>query len=154
MLSSSRVSLNRLSTPLITPILNQRLLSMVLIGFCLAQTTLVFFGLPAWPCPIRTATGIPCPGCGLTTATSLLLKGKWQESLQAHAFAPFVVLGFILLIVTTFLPAPYRARALYWLERFEKQTAFAVILLIALYVYWVWRLFYLLWFSVTLVTQI
>ncbi len=42
-------------------------------------------GLPA--CPVRALLGIPCPGCGATTALSLLAHGRFGESATLHPFA-------------------------------------------------------------------
>lgn len=40
--------------------------------------------------------GIPCPGCGITRATKLLLTGHVHESLQMHPLLFLVILGVIL----------------------------------------------------------
>lgn len=49
------------------------------------------------PCPLRTLTGVPCPFCGLTTATVSLTHGRWQAAAAAN---PFVYLLAGLVVVT------------------------------------------------------
>src|SRR5687768_5235486 len=44
------------------------------------------------PCWMIHATGIPCPGCGVTTAISLLVHGDWRAALATQPFGVLVVL--------------------------------------------------------------
>jgi hypothetical protein len=43
-------------------------------------------------CPTALTLGLPCPGCGLTRATSLLTHGHVGEALAFHPLAPFLLL--------------------------------------------------------------
>ena len=45
-------------------------------------------------CVTRILTGFPCPGCGMTRATLLMLTGHFVESFQMHPMVlPWVILG-------------------------------------------------------------
>jgi hypothetical protein len=45
-------------------------------------------------CPFRKATGLPCPGCGLTRSFCAVAKGHLERAFEFHALGPalFVVL--------------------------------------------------------------
>lgn len=59
------------------------------VAFCVGLVALAFVFLPIpWPCPLRLATGIPCPGCGMTRAVRLLAKGDLVGACKMH---PLVV---------------------------------------------------------------
>jgi hypothetical protein len=36
------------------------------------------------PCPLRTLTGVPCPFCGMTTATVAFTHGQWTAAAAAN----------------------------------------------------------------------
>jgi hypothetical protein len=101
------------------------------------------FGWSLWPCPLKSLTGVPCPGCGLNRAMGLLLKGDWRESLKQHAFAPLILLGLVLLLVVSLLPEPLYTKALGWLEKVERCTGITSIMLLLLIIYWIARLVFL-----------
>jgi hypothetical protein len=54
-------------------------------------------GWPGLPCPLRTLTGVPCPFCGMTTATVALSHGEWGSAAAAN---PLVYLAAILVVGT------------------------------------------------------
>jgi hypothetical protein len=127
-------------SPVFSPVLRDRKLSGIFTGVALLQGGLVLFGLSGWPCPFLHATGIPCPGCGLTRATVFLLQGKWWQSITFHAFAPLLVLGFVIIACIAVAPATPRTQIIRRFESFERKTGITGILLIGLIVYWLVRL--------------
>ena len=47
-------------------------------------------------CPLRRATGVPCPLCGLTTGVGAALHGDVPAAVTAHPLAPAAVVLLIL----------------------------------------------------------
>ena len=83
-----------------------------LFGACAAPVGAVYPFLMAHtggqglPCPLRTLTGVPCPFCGMTTATVAITHGNWTAAAAASPLAYLVAA----LIVGT-VPAIRAARA-------------------------------------------
>ena len=58
--------------------------------------------LPAsWlpPCFFRRLTGIPCPFCGLTTASAWLARGQIEAAWNSNMLSPIVGLAFVALVI-------------------------------------------------------
>lgn len=49
-------------------------------------------GLP--DCLFLHWTGIPCPGCGLTTSFVWMAHGAWQKAFEVHPLGPLLFLAF------------------------------------------------------------
>lgn len=88
-----------------------RPMSRVLLGVGMAQVVLTYLNLPAWRCPFRMMTGLPCPGCGLTRATIALLHLNLHEALALHPFSPLALAAAIGAIVKE-LPIKGSSRAI------------------------------------------
>ena len=51
--------------------------------------------LPGFPCPLHALTGIPCPTCFLTRATSDALQGDLGSSISHHVFGPLAAIALL-----------------------------------------------------------
>jgi len=129
--------------PPISPALRDRKFAFVLSGAVGLQVALVSLRLPGWQCPFFHFTGVPCPGCGLSRATMLLLKGDLAGAIRFHAFAPILLLGIVALILSVLLPKSIIQPAIARAERIERQTGITVLILAGLILYWLARLVFL-----------
>lgn len=129
-----------LSTPVMAQVLERRTTGWVVGAMAAVQLGLLHFGLPAWPCPLQSALGVPCPGCGLSRAVTALLHGEWRSALTWHAFAPFLLAALVLITGMAFLPEAARRRGIDAVARFERRTRVTALLLVALMAYWLVRL--------------
>jgi hypothetical protein len=127
-------------TPVLAPVLKNRWLICLFVAFGLAQVLLVFFGLTGWRCPIYETLGVICPGCGMTTAITLLLQGHWQLAVQTHAFAPAILIVLIMMLVAVGLKSAYLSRFSAGVERLERKSGITAILLLGMVVYWLLRI--------------
>ncbi len=103
------------------------------VGFSLAGVTL-------WTCPIRAATGIPCPGCGLTRASLEVLRGDFSASVQTHAFAPLVLTVLLTMLAALLLPAKWRDVLIGTVRTLEMRFGFTAWALTLIFIYWAIRL--------------
>lgn len=134
---------NYFFTPTLAPLIEKRPETLIMGGAVALQFGLVAVGLPGWPCPFKSTFGIPCPGCGVSTAVSHLLHGDWQAAVTTHAFAPLFLLGLIFVLGVSALPHNIRMAVVQKIKEFEKRTGIMTILLVGLIFYWGFRL---LWF--------
>jgi hypothetical protein len=94
----------------------------------------------AWPCPVRWALGVPCPGCGLTRATLALLGGHPAAAIAAHPLAPLALLGGLLVVTAALLPRPLATQLAARVRRVEGAAPFDACIAVALIAVWLTRL--------------
>ena len=61
-------------------------------------------------CWFSGATGLPCPGCGVTRSLSCGLRGLWLESWHYHPLGMFILALFGFTAAQSLLPRPARER--------------------------------------------
>ncbi|MDO4285889.1 MAG: DUF2752 domain-containing protein [Eubacteriales bacterium] len=66
--------------------------SMLLVAAALLAYRFVMLRLYHATCPSVIVSGLPCPGCGLTRAVLLLLRGEWAASAAMNPMAVPVLL--------------------------------------------------------------
>jgi hypothetical protein len=108
-------------------------------GCCLPALLTVGLGLkglhpwlPGLSCPLRALTGVPCPTCFLTRATSAALIGQWPTAVRLHAFGPLVACALVWWSITAI-----RQRRLIPRQLPSGPLAAASVVLVA---YWLMRL--------------
>ena len=126
--------------PVVAPMLRNRRFMLAVTTAAALQIGLSCLNLPGWQCPVLGFFGIPCPGCGLTRASVLLLKGDWRHSIAYHAFAPVFILALVLVAVTTISPQILREKIIVVIDLIERRTWITQIILVALIIYWFARL--------------
>jgi uncharacterized protein YjeT (DUF2065 family) len=126
-------------SPLAT-LLRDRRFGLFLTGALGLNLVAIALHLPSWECAFFRVTGLPCPGCGLTRACMLLLRGEVQASIKFHAFAPIFVLFIGMLIICTLLPRTVAEPFVNKAEKLERRTGITIIILGGLILYWLARL--------------
>ncbi len=126
--------------PVFSAILEKRRAAAVLAGLGVVHIGLNLAGLSFWSCPILSATGVPCPGCGLTRAVMQLLHGDVAASLQTHAFAPVALAALLLAILALVLPELTRAKLIGFIRGFETRNGLAAWGGLLWMLYWAARL--------------
>jgi uncharacterized protein DUF2752 len=124
----------------IATLLRDRRFGLILTGALSFNVAAFILHLPGWECAFFRLTGVPCPGCGLTRACLLLLKGDVQASLKFHAFAPIFVVLIAMLIICTVLPRTVTEPFINRAETLERQSGITIIILGGLILYWLARL--------------
>ena len=127
----------------VAALLRNRMVGLGVTAVAAAQVAAVATGVGGWPCPLKAAFGIPCPGCGLTRASVALLRGEFAAALGLHAFAPVLLLGLAAFAVAGLLPEARREAFAGFVGRFERRTRVAYVVLAALLLYWSVRLLFL-----------
>jgi hypothetical protein len=126
--------------PAFSSLLENRREGLVIFGAGALHLGLSLAGLPAWRCPILAATGVPCPGCGITRATIQLLHGDMALSLQTHVFAPILLLALVFMLAAIFLPEKNRLSMIAAFKDMETHYGLTSYLMSALMLYWCIRL--------------
>jgi hypothetical protein len=109
------------------------------VGAGVLHVALASAGLGGWPCPFRTATGVPCPGCGLSRACALLVHGDLRGALRMHAFAPMMLAGLAMMCAGSMLPAEKRSAFLSKFGALETQLRLAPLFVAGFLIYWLLR---------------
>ena len=68
-------------------------------------------------CVLRTATGVPCPGCGLTRSLSCAARGMIHDSLHYHPMGIVVLTVLVASATVSLLPSTHRVRIAEAIER-------------------------------------
>lgn len=126
--------------PVLFPLMKNRRTLFIIIFLAGLQIVTTVFGFGIWKCPVYTTLGIQCPGCGISTAMSLLVQGNWEEALHAHLFAPFLLAGFFLIAAFAFLPEKIYRKLLCRIYLLERKIGFVQWLFVSMFLYWIVRI--------------
>jgi len=127
-------------SPAFSSLLTDRGGGLVVFGAGGIHLALNLMGLPGWACPIRAATGVPCPGCGMTVSAVQFLRGDFAASIETHAFAPIFLLAMFVMVAALILPSNSRQQLVSFIHRLETRFGVTSWVLFALVVYWGVRL--------------
>lgn len=117
-------------------------------GFLLAASALIavgwlISGLPTPLCPLHALTGIPCPTCGMTRATTALLHGHPVEALAWNPLATLAMGAAALYVLYAAVVVIGKLPRLRWSAPTPNESRgiriSVIFLLTANWVYLIWR---------------
>ena len=132
--------IGQIHRPVLVQLLRKQWHAIILVSVVILHLILSILAFDLWQCQIKIVTGIRCPGCGLSSAISHMVRGEFLEMLYEHAFAPFFTIGIIFIFMISLLPADKYRKAVARIFDFEKRTGFINYFLIGFVVYWIIRL--------------
>lgn len=130
--------------PVLGPLIQRRWIVALLATIVIAMVASSAAGITTWQCPLRSALGVPCPGCGLTRAMVLLVGGNWQAAIALHAFAPVALMIGVLLAAGSALPVKWQQKVAARVTDFERRTGIAALLILSALIYWILRIGHLI----------
>ena len=78
-------------------------------GVLAASFVVPINGLSVDLCPIHAASGLPCPGCGLSRGIASVSQGHFGHAWRMNPFSYLAWLGFVGMVVYSMLPKHARA---------------------------------------------
>jgi len=129
-------------TAILAPVLQSRKTAAWLAVIAAAQLLTTLAGWPGWTCPFLRATGLPCPGCGLSRGCAALLRGQWHTAIKLHVFSPLLLAGIFLVALAAALPTWVTRPLAVMVGRIERATGATCLILLLLIFYWIGRLCY------------
>ena len=125
--------------PLMATLMADRKTAITLSSMGVLIVLLQISGLPGWLCPLDTALGRPCPGCGLTRALAQLSGGHWQLALQTHVLAPLAATAIFLVGIAAVLPRTWHRRLVSKIALIEGRSGLGVAVIVAIIGHWIGR---------------
>lgn len=127
-----------------------KLYSLLLIA-CLAGFIYLFYNIHTLQsqtfrvCIIKNVTGYPCPSCGTTRAVTLLLNGRFIESLVLNPIGIVVAIIMIIFPIWILIDIIFKKETFYfWYKKTEvtiRKPWLASILIVLVLLNWIWNIY-------------
>jgi len=127
-----------------------KLYSLLLIA-CLAGLIYLFYNIHTLQsqtfrvCIIKNVTDYPCPSCGTTRAVTLLLKGRFIESLVLNPIGIVVAIIMIIFPIWILIDIIFKKETFYfWYKKAEgtiRKPWLASILIVLVLLNWIWNIY-------------
>ena len=96
-------------------------------------------------CIIKNVTDYPCPSCGTTRAVTLLLKGRFIESLLLNPIGIVVAIIMIIFPIWILIDIIFKKETFYfWYKKAEgtiRKPWLASILIVLVLLNWIWNIY-------------
>lgn len=122
-------------SPILAPVLKERVVGIVLLALALLQIVLMRSGGSAMQCSFHASTGFSCPGCGVSRGLVLFAQGDWVGAIEQNWMLPIYVSVLILVGLSVVLVGGARVRLIEGVAAFERRTGITLLVVLAMAVY-------------------